>query len=399
MRKELEQTIMNETKRKQTSPSPHKKKSRLNIFEEKIYGYEHLFQNFFDSDLSGYALAKFLLKNIRSQTKRTFIWSLSISIPLSLIRCFLPIILEISSKGTVFTRLEVFLLILSSFLSLFYFMMNNMFLIYGIFELDKSYKILTQLSNLLSPKQIEEYHTTKTLPTINFFCPISLKCWDSLNRLFRNFGAKFRLRVNYYLSIFLIYIIAIIILILLSVFGVIDLNNRTVIIVFCFEVAVIFITLIITFLKALVINDHYHMHIFLIKKNKNILSDLLNLYGVYFEKEDYVPDNEVYKEGVFRIKSNVSALINYEKQMKGRRKNTEIKKNNIQKEEIIKKSLMNLINISDNIIEDLQFCAKYMPFKVLGISVNKQFVESVFAALGSVLIIIIQKILKERDIF
>lgn len=287
-------------------------------------------------------------------------------------------------------------MVFATLLNLVFFTANYFFLIFGVFELDKSYRILSQLSNLLSPKPIEQYHTAKTLPTINFFCPVSLKCWDSLHKLLRNYGAKFRLRVNYYLSLFLIYITILLIFILLSVFGIIEISDKLLLIMFFSDFVVILVTLMFIFFKALAINDHYHIHIYLIKKNKNVLCDLLNLYGVYFEKEDFVPDNEIYKEGVFRIKSNVSSLLNYELRVKGR-KNTLFKTYNQQKEDIIKKSITNLINISDNIMQDLQFCAKYMPFKVLGISVNKQFIESVFAAIGSILIIIIQKILRDKN--
>lgn len=367
--------------------SSMKKKSKTNIFEDKVDNNKNQIKYFFESDLSGYSLAKFLLKTIRAKNKNIFTICMYIIIFLSALRSLLPIIYELSINNPKYSSLEILILILSTILNFFYFTMNYIFLIFGIFELDKSYRILSQLSNLLSPKPIEEYHTTKTLPTINFFCPVSLKCWDSLHRLFRNYGAKFRLRINYYLSIFLIYITILLVLIVVSIFEGIEFNNGLIIIIFSFEVVIITVTLLIIFLKALVINDHYHKHIFLIKKNKNVLSDLLNLYAVYFEKEDYIPYNEIYKEGVFRIKYNVSALINLEQQMKPG------KNMNLQKEESIKKSLMNLIGISENIIEDLQFSAKYMPFKVLGISVNKQFFQSVIAALGSVLFVIFQQIL------
>jgi len=396
LRKELEQTIKNENKRATASPVK-KKKSRFDLFEDKISNYENIFQNFFDSDLSGYSLAKFLLKSIRSQTKRNFKVCVYIIIPISLIRCLLPLIYQIAEEKPEFSVFEIFMTLIFLILNFFLFSMNFLFLIFGIFELDKTCKILSQLSNLLSPKQTEQYHTTKTLPTINFFCPVSLKCWDSLHKLFLNYGAKFRLRVNYYLSVFLIYITIMLILIVIKVFGVINLNMKFIVMI-TYEIILIFITLMIIFYKALVINDHYHIHIFLIKKNKNILSDLLNLYAVYFEKEDYVPDNEIYKEGVFRIKSNVSSLINIEKTINGR-KNTAFKKNLMEKEEIIKRCLLNLINICQNIIEDLQFCSKYIPFKVLGISVNKQFIQSLAAGLFSIFIVILQKILKDMNIF
>lgn len=186
-------------------------------------------------------------------------------------------------------------------------------------------------------------------------------------------------------------------LIIMKVFGVIFLDAKLIIVI-VYEVVFFFITLLVIFYKALVINDHYHIHMFLIKKNKNILSDLLNLYAVYFEKEDYVPDNEIYKEGVFRIKSNVTSLINYENMVKSR-KNTVFKQKKIEKEEIIKKSIINLINISENIIEELQFYKKYMPFKVLGICVDKQFIESLTAGLFSIFIVIVQKVLKDKNIF
>ena len=356
-----------------------------------------MLQNFFDSDLSGYSLAKYLLKSIRFETKRNLRICIYIIVPISLIRSLLPLIYALAAQNAIFTSREVCILVFSITLNFFFFALNFLFLVYGIFELDKTFKMLSQLSNLLSPKQTEQYHTTKTLPTINFFCPISLKCWDSLHKVLRNYGAKFRLRVNYYLTIFLIYVLIMLVLIAMKVFGVIFLDAKLIVVII-YEVLIFFITLMIIFYKALVINDHYHIHMFLIKKNKNILSDLLNLYAVYFEKEDYVPDNEIYKEGVFRIKSNVSALINYETKVKGR-KNTIIKKNLIEKEEIIKKSIINLINICENIIEELQFYKKYMPFKVLGICVNKQFIESLTAGLFSIFIVILQKVIKDKNIF
>ena len=401
LKKELEQNIKNENRRAGDSPSPakaKKSKSRVETFEDKIYNYEHQLQNFFDANLSGYSLAKYLLKSIRFETKSNLKFCISLIIPVTLVRSLLPLIYEyVTSKTVIFAPRDVGILFLSILMNYMFFSLNFLFLVYGIFELDKTYKMLSQLSNLLSPKQTEQYHTTKTLPTINFFCPISLKCWDSLHKVLRNYGAKFRLRVNYYLTIFLIYVMVMLALIIMKVFGVIFLDAKLIIVI-VYEVVFFFITLLVIFYKALVINDHYHIHMFLIKKNKNILSDLLNLYAVYFEKEDYVPDNEIYKEGVFRIKSNVTSLINYENMVKSR-KNTVFKQKKIEKEEIIKKSIINLINICENIIEELQFYKKYMPFKVLGICVDKQFIESLTAGLFSIFIVIVQKVLKDKNIF
>ena len=337
---------------------------------------------------SGFNLASLLLeqnkKHIYSK-KAIYVISLSFSF----ITAFIPNIVRIHKNGTCIgeTSVENYMII-SLFLGTIIFVSSNvLFLINCVFEYDQVYQYLSQLSNLLSAKKVDNYYSKKYLPTIDFFEPFTFKSWGTLHRILRNFGKKQKTRVDCQLTVFLFAVIALIICLILSVFDYLGTFSEVNFAIFLSQTIFILIILLIILKKGIAINKLYCLHITLLKNNKNILSDLLRLNEIYFQNEKFAPENEVYIQGIISLNKLCERMI--EQKFFVEKPGLIGDKTN----GFIKKILKNLIKISDDIIEELKYTLENEPFTVFSIPATEDVMHSVWALIASVVVAIVKKMI------
>ena len=118
----------------------------------------------------GHIIAKILIKN---SNKQNFLSKnlIKISFAISFFHSILPFFLRMYEYGTLFAdtsfdNLVISCLFLSDFM---FYMVNTFFLLLGCIIFLRKIKILSHLSNLISPKKIENCRARKIFPTLNFF--------------------------------------------------------------------------------------------------------------------------------------------------------------------------------------------------------------------------------------
>ena len=326
---------------------------------------------------SGYLLARFLVKDNRDlQFSIKSIFSLAFL--LAFIQAGIPFFFRISSINAIFPpdSMEVLVILCIFFGNLYFNSVNLCILIYGVFEYDRPISLLSQISNLLSTQRVSEYYRKKTLPTVNIFCGVSYKCCSDLNKIFRSYGEKFFKRIEMTLGIFLFYNSFMAILSILAIYGLLGSLNSGVNLAFiAFGMFVMFFTIFLSLRKGAIINEFYDIHRDILKHNKDVISDLVNLYRVYFEFEGLEYDNEIYYMGVTTL------MKHFKDAPKEARKSA------------ILEHLNTLINMNNDFIEQLQFSKERRPFKILGIPATNGVIKSLLAGLGTILVAGLQKIL------
>ena len=143
----------------------------------------------------GHIIAKILIKN---SNKHNFLskYMAKISFTISFFHSLLPFLLRLHEHGSFFAdsafeNVVILCLFLSDFL--FYFL-NTAFLLFGCIIFLRKIKMLSHLSNLISPKKIGNCGARKIFPTLNFFNKVYLfkfKFFLNINRFLLNHGPSF----------------------------------------------------------------------------------------------------------------------------------------------------------------------------------------------------------------
>ena len=381
--------------------TPGKRNSKLisstNTFlnSSKVGKRMNLYADFISDDdmkttvYSGYLLAKLILKKGYKGTIELK-WYFVLSLIVSAIHALLPSFYRFYDKGCFLSDglIESLVIIGTILVNFHLFLVNLTFLFFGIYEFNRQVGTLNQLSNLMSCKKIASLSEEKFTPTIDFFCKLSLKSWGSLHKIIRSFGAKYKLRVECYLTLFSLFYLVVTILIVSAIFG----NLQTLytfvnLVVLIFEVIIISLCMIALISIGVNINKQYQIHKGLIKTNKDVLSDLLRLYVVYFEKKEYKPENEVYRKGVEKVLQKVNYYLTNNIEICNPKKwmHDEMKK------KVTKRILKDLISICDEIIEELTFENMYEPFRINGIAATPKVLQGILAIFGSLLFAVAQR--------
>ena len=354
----------------------------------------NLYNDFIDDDLkttvySGYLLAKLIIKaGYKNGFNAT--WFLVLGLIISFIHAAIPSCFRLYSKNYLLGDgfLESFMIIALFLVNFYLFFLNISFLLFGIFEFERQVRCLNQLSNLMASKKMVSCTDEKFTPTIDFFCKLSLKSWGSLHKIIRGFGAKYKLRIECYLTLFSLFYLIVTILVISAIFGnLASLYSFINLIILIYEVLIMSLCMIALISIGVAINKQYQIHKGLIKTNKDVISDLLRLYMVYFDKKEYTPQNEIYKKGVEKIIQNVDYYLMNNISICNTKKwvHDELKK------KVTKRVLKDLICICDEIIEELTFENMYEPFRINGIAATPKVLHSIFAIFGSLLFAVGQK--------
>ena len=136
---------------------------------------------------------------------------INIAMGIGLARAVIPMLFRVYHKhspvGT--TAVQVYMSISYIMCNTYFFSANAAFILVGLSDLLRKLYLMTQLSNLISVRKMEEYETVKVYPTMNIFDPFSLRTWISLRKIFMDFGRKYFMRINLNISIFLIFYVGI----------------------------------------------------------------------------------------------------------------------------------------------------------------------------------------------
>lgn len=343
---------------------------------------------------SGFNLAGLLLEknkqNVLSKSKIHLI-----SFVFSLITAIIPDYIRFREFHQIFgeSKSENYMIVSLFFGTFLFVYFNSVLLINTIYEYDQVYQYLSQLSNLLSWRKVDQYYSKKYLPTIDFFEPFTYKSWGILHRVLRNYGKKQKTRVDYQLKIFLLAALILTIGFLLSVFDYFNSYSQINVAVFLCQTIFILVVILIILKKGVAINKIYSIHIILLKNNKNILSDLLRLNEIYFLNDKFQPENEIYIQGVASLKKLCEDLI--KKGYFNSKSKNKIVSNESLDISLIKKILKNLIKISDDMIEELKFILENEPFTVLSIPATEEFLNSLWALIASITMTILKKLIEE----
>ena len=327
---------------------------------------------------SGYLVSRFLVKENKELFMSTSLIKI-IGIILTIFQTLIPTIFRILNFQTIFGRTSYEILVVLCLFTgnIIFYLPIYWVLIYSVFEYDRPINLLSQLSNLLSTTKVTDYYTKKSLPTINIFCGVSYKCWYYMNKIFRSYGENFFKRIEMIFGLFLFYNLVMAILCILGIYGLLEFFSTKVNLVFLvFEMLIMFIIIFLALRKGAIINEHYDIHRDILKNNKDICSDFINLYEYYFENENFESGNEIYYHGIKCLKCYFERIQDKEEKRKK-----------------IINHLSVLINMSDDIIEQLAFSKERRPFKILGIPTTNALLKSLLAGIGTIVIAGVQRLL------
>lgn len=325
----------------------------------------------------GFSIARYLIKKYRTliSTKKILLFSLILSI----LHSFIPIFYRIAKDESLYgsNAIERTCIICIFIGNIYFYTLNFLFIIIGVFEYDRPTKLLSQLSNFLALKKVEKYHTKKIFPTINLFCVLSFRSWLTMNKIFQDYGCRFRKRIDMYLGFFLIYYIMILLICMLSIYEIIAKFYEVNYVIWGSEMVVTLSSLLYVIFKGAIVNDHFNIHIALLNELKEIVVDMRSVNEVLNENYKYDLNNEVYELGN-RLTNHIATIL-YEKS-DGRSLN-----------EKKKDYLTSIINMNTFIKELLEFEKNNHPFKVLGIPATMSTLQSLVAGLGSAFTITFNK--------
>lgn len=327
---------------------------------------------------SGYLVCRYLLKEYRNLliSKRTFF---IICFSLAFIQAIIPTLFRdfFDENLLEITLSERMVIVFIFFGNLNLYFMNFSFLIFGALEYNRPIHLLAQLSNILSANKVTQFYEKKILSTMSIFCPITYKCWHSMNMIVRSYGEKFTIRMEIIIGIFFFLNCILSILCILSIYGFIDaINGRVSLDFVIFGMFVTFITLFMVLRKGAIINEFYDVHREILKTNKDIFSTLIQLYSQYFECE-FESSNEICIHIVKTLKFFFKDIPPNEK-----------KRNIINHLNII-------VDINNEIIEQLAFYKERKPFRVFGIPATNALLKSLLTGIATLFIAGVQKLLSK----
>lgn len=351
-------------------------RNRNNIFKSGSYKF-----------YSGFAIAKILIKNSYDSNyspKKLKIIAMSLGIIYSLI----PSFIRVYTRGSFFgaNPIEILLILSLFFLNIYYYYKNCLLVLYSFYEYKSLKTLMTHLENLLTFGKEQTNDNGKIFPTMDFFFPVSIKTWGTLHTIFRDYGKKYKIRVNCYLSMYIFSNFMASSFLILLFYGIKEWFNWAYVIIVGYELVIFAVLAFFTLLEAASINSYFDVHRINIRVMADVVDNLKNCYYFYFELEDQISTHEVYKEGVQRVMSYSEEIFSYFQKKCDINKETH--------EEILRKSRRNLLSHLSkslkNIINQIVYATETDQLSVLGFTVTNTLINSLVAFMGSMAFAFIQ---------
>jgi len=213
-----------------------------------------------------------------------------------------------------------------------------------------------------------------------------------LHTIFIDYGKKYKIRINCYLTLYMFANFLAIIFLIFSLYGMPQLFDWFKVTIVAYELFVFAILGMWILVKASAINDHFNIHRGHIKNNLDIVRNLCNEYTFYFEEEEIPTENEIFIEGVMRIKTYSEEMYEFHKKKK---LDIEVKNKEPVLKEIRLDSLRKLANLLKINLQLLKYGLKIEPLTILGITVNTTLLNSLIVGIGSILLAVIQGVFQK----
>ncbi|KAL4491886.1 hypothetical protein ABPG72_006141 [Tetrahymena utriculariae] len=201
-------------------------------------------------------------------------------------------------------QLQLLLRLLGYFSSL-------VFLAYFIRDLGMKYFLLEQIKFTLEFRKSNVLEN-KELPTIDFTNPYALKGWSILRRVLLDYGKSFFIRVQAFLTIYIVVGVVGLVLMVLQIYNITDLEG-SVVLVCVFEVFVILSASLYMFYQGAIINQTFSEFKNTLIDYKVILADLKLFKDVYFLQESKVIHNILRRKSVEKLNQTFQKYSQYEK--------------------------------------------------------------------------------------
>ncbi|CAD8048864.1 unnamed protein product [Paramecium primaurelia] len=246
------------------------------------------------------------------------------------------------------------------------------FLQIGLYDLQRKFYILDQCCYMLSIKEQNYSSGKKLLPSINFNNPITLQAWSMLRGMAFDYGRTYDFRIQgFYSLIFIGWIF-------LFLFGIgvlldfihIDFFQTTLL----SEMLVILTGFIGYYLwHGAQLNEYYETFDILLEDVRNMYVDILRKKEQYFILNLDIT-NAIHKKFVFLLKSQTKSL------------------------ETITQYINLIIEEIDDAIRQLNYDEKHNPFKIYGIRITLNFLQSVVVAVFTVVGFAVQQRMQNVDV-
>jgi len=317
-----------------------------------------------------------------------------IAIFLAILYSLVPLLIRVFLKMPIIgiSTLENIMILGLFFLNIHYYYKDAILGIFSLYEYGTFLNLMTQLTNLAAYKRDLKYESRKFFPTMDFFNPLTIKSWGILHTIFIDYGKKYKIRINCYLTLYMFANFLAIIFLIFSLYGMPQLFDWFKVTIVAYELFVFAILGMWILVKASAINDHFNIHRGHIKNNLDIVRNLCNEYTFYFEEEEIPTENEIFIEGVMRIKTYSEEMYEFHKKKK---LDIEVKNKEPVLKEIRLDSLRKLANLLKINLQLLKYGLKIEPLTILGITVNTTLLNSLIVGIGSILLAVIQGVFQK----
>jgi len=263
-------------------------------------------------------------------------------------------------------------------LSCSYFAIANLaFFSITITDIRRQVFLMKQLSYMICPQRENEYDEKRIYPTLNLFDVISLRTWSGLRRLSIDYGIHFTRRLQVGVSVQLLFYITLgVILTLRQLFNIATSGVIQSQVIVVGQIILFIILMFMMFRSGAYINDVFRIEKSYLKQIRSVLVDVNNLKDLYFEK-GMNSKNYLYQIVRERVKETLSEYQGREFYIK------------------VDQYLKELIDVTKELQAEVAFDAENNPYKVLGITASFTTFQRILIAIGSLVLTLIRKLIKE----
>ena len=243
----------------------------------------------------------------------------------------------------------------------------------SICDLRMKKAMMNQMSYLITEQVIDKNYP-KFYPPINVFDANSLKSWMDLRKSLLDYGRKFVVRNSANITVFFAIYIPILLFVIFELVGITNFlaNERLTLVIFSYESCVSTLTFFIFLFLGAQLNDFFLAHRTLLKRNKDIVADLL------YYPEDFSDPRTMSSPN---IKIYLDALEAIARKVEDKH----------ERKEYVRDKFTELLGIYETLIEDLVFDEANNSFKILGFTANWQFIKQIATAFISAGVLIFKE--------
>jgi len=216
------------------------------------------------------------------------------------------------------------------------------------------------LGNLITPGSSEK------CPNLNVFDYMSLKTWMKLRKVFMNYGDRQMETIGLIMTLFVGSHAIVGVLLFLDYMRVLEIFGETLrFYVVTFFVGGQFFTIffIMIIAQALSVNQQFHKHKELIRRNRELVGSMYRLYPNYIAEEQALEPENAFEAQALRLLRKEFGDCEYKEKMESQ--------------------LRVLMETYDDILKDLEFEEHHYPITLIGIKIAPNLVKTLVTAIGT----------------